>query len=321
MSPVNDVPERVADFSNNRQRKEILMDKFLHYADNGLDIILLSKNFFMKTILVATDFSPAAQNAVNYATDMALSVNAGLLLLNIVQTPVSYSDIPIVMDLEDMMRSTEKDISYLKEELELKTNGKLKIETEVGMGGFFSELKDVCERIKPYVVVMGTQGKTAAEHLMFGEHAVYAIRNLSWPVITVPTGATFSAVKKIGLASDLTEVVETTPFDEIKKLVNDFNAELHILNTGKKDVFDADIVFESGLMQEMTMALNPKFHFINTENTDEGIMGFVDKNHIDLLIVLPKRHNLMDRLIHKSHVKQLVLHSHIPVMALHQQHT
>jgi len=273
----------------------------------------------MKTILVTTDFSKAAQNAVNYAADMALSVNADLLLLHVVQSPLSYSDLPLVISLEDMMRSAEKDISDLTWELKLKTNNKLNIGSEVGMGSFFSELKDVCERIKPYVVVMGTQGKTAAEHLMFGEHAVHTIRHLSWPVITVPPGAAFSSVKRIGLASDLTEVVETTPIDEIKKLVSDFNAELHILNTGNKEVFDADIVFESGLMQEMTMALKPTFHFINNANTDEGIMDFADKNHIDLLIVLPKRHSLMDRLIHKSHTKQLVLHSHVPVMALHQQ--
>lgn len=39
---INDVPERVANFSDNRERKEILMDKFLHYTDKGLDIILNS---------------------------------------------------------------------------------------------------------------------------------------------------------------------------------------------------------------------------------------------------------------------------------------
>ena len=39
---INDVPGRVANFSDNRERKEILMDKFLHYTDKGLDIILNS---------------------------------------------------------------------------------------------------------------------------------------------------------------------------------------------------------------------------------------------------------------------------------------
>ncbi len=272
----------------------------------------------MKTILVTTDFSTAANNAVNYATDMALSINARLLLLNVVQTPIGYSDLPIVISLEDMMRSSEKDIQNLKEEVMVRTGNKIVIEAEVGMGGFFEELKTVCERTKPYAVVMGSQGKTAAEHLMFGAHAVYTVKHLTWPVITVPPGAVFTAVKKIGLASDLTQVVETTPIEEIKMLVNDFNAELHILNTGKTEVFDADIVFESGLMLEMAMALKPTFHFINNENTDEGIMDFAEKNQIDLLIVLPRRHNLLGSIFHKSHTKQLVLHSHVPVMSLHQ---
>jgi nucleotide-binding universal stress UspA family protein len=272
----------------------------------------------MKTILVTTDFSTAANNAVNYAADMALSINARLLLINVVQTPIGYSDMPIVISLEDMMRSSEKDMQNLKEEVMVRTGNKIVIEAEVGMGGFFEELKTVCERIKPYAVVMGSQGKTAAEHLMFGAHAVHTVKHLTWPVITVPPGAVFTTVKKIGLASDLTQVMETTPIEEIKMLVNDFNAELHILNTGKTEVFDADIVFESGLMQEMTMALKPTFHFISNKNTDEGIMDFAEKNQIDLLIVLPRRHNLLGSIFHKSHTKQLILHSHVPVMALHQ---
>ena len=272
----------------------------------------------MKKLLLTTDFSAAATNAANYAAEMALSVKADLVLLNVVQTPIGYSDLPIVISLEDMMRSSEKEIEALKEDLIRRTKGAIHIETEVGMGAFFSELKNVCEQLKPYAVVMGSQGKTAAEHLMFGAHTVHTVKHLTWPVITVPPEAVFTVVKKIGLASDLTQVVETTPIEEIKMLVHDFNAELHILNTGDKEVFDADIVFESGMMQEMTMALNPKFHFISNKNIDEGIIDFVDKNQIDLLIVLPKRHNLIEGLFHKSHSKNLVLHSHVPVMALHQ---
>jgi len=271
----------------------------------------------MKKILVTTDFSVAANNAVNYAADMAMAMNADILLLHIVQTPIGYSDLPIAISLEDMMRTAEKDMQDLKDEITRRANGKINIDAQVGMGGFFDELKNACEQIKPYAVVMGSQGKTAAEHLFFGAHATHTVMHLAWPVITVPPGVAFSAIKKIGLASDLTKVIETTPIEEISRLVTDFNAELHILNTGKKEVFDADIVFESGLIQKMMMALNPKFHFISNENTDEGIMDFAEKNQIDLLVVLPRRHNLLSSIFHKSHTKQFVLHSHIPVITLH----
>lgn len=37
---MNDIPERVANFSDMSERKEIVMNKFLHFIDNSLDIIL-----------------------------------------------------------------------------------------------------------------------------------------------------------------------------------------------------------------------------------------------------------------------------------------
>ena len=271
----------------------------------------------MKTILVATDFSPAALNAANYAADMALAINADILLLHVYQIPVVYLEVPVALNEEGMMQEAEKGINKIKNQLTRKTNGKLNMETDVRVGVFFPELKTVCERIKPYTVVMGSQGTTAAEQLLFGSHAVYAMKHLMWPLITVPPEATFSAVKKIGLACDFDKVVDTTPLDEIKLLVNDFNAELHVLNTGKKEIFNPEIIFESGVLQEMLAPVKPNYHFISNQNTDEGIMDFAEKNHIDLLVVLPKRHGLLDKLFHKSHTKQLVLHSHVPVMALH----
>jgi nucleotide-binding universal stress UspA family protein len=272
----------------------------------------------MKKILVATDFSSAAYNAAKYAVEMASAIHADILLFHVYQIPVIYSEVPIAVDQNEMMKNIEKDMVKLKDDLTVLSIDNINIQTEVKMGVFFHELKLTCEQLKPYSVIMGSQGTTAAERLLFGSHTVFAMKHLMWPLITVPTDAKFSGVKKIGLACDFNEVVNTTPVDEIKMLVKDFNAELHILNTGKEEIFNPDIVFESGLLQEMLIGIEPHYHFISNNNIDDGIIDFAEKNNINLLLVLPKRHGIFDRLVHKSHTKQLVLHSPIPVMALHQ---
>ena len=273
----------------------------------------------MKTIIVATDFSSPALNAANYAADMALAIHAYLLLLYIYQLPVSYSEVAIPINEGDFMEDAEKRISELKKQLSGRTGGKLNIDTEVRMAVTFrQELENVCEEVKPYTLVMGSQGTTAAEHFFLGSHTLYAMKHLKWPLIAVPPGATFSRIKKIGLACDYNNVLTTTPLDEIKLLVNDLNAKLHVLNTGKTLVSSPDVDFETGLLKEMLGSLNPDYHFITSEYTDEAIMNFAEKNNIDLLIVVPKRHHLLDKLIHKSHTKQMVLHCHVPLMALHQ---
>ncbi|MEP7142276.1 MAG: universal stress protein [Ferruginibacter sp.] len=271
----------------------------------------------MKTILVATDFSPASLNAANYAADMAQTVDAAILLLHVYQMPVSYSEIPVALNEENMMADVEKAINDQKEKLVAKTGGRLVVKTEIIMGVFSRELKNICEDVNPYAVVMGSQGTTSAERLLFGSHTVHAMQHLMWPLITVPPKSAYSAVKKIGLACDFDKVIDQMPIDEIKMLINDFNAELHILNTGKEDIFNPEIIYQSGLLEEMLEPLKPIYHFMINKNTDEVIMDFAENNQIDLLVVLPKRHGLLDNLVHKSHTKQFVLHSHVPVMALH----
>ena len=162
---------------------------------------------------------------------------------------------------------------------------------------------------------MGSQGSSATDYRFFGSHSVQAMQQLKWPVITVPRGAKFSDVKKIGLSFDFENAIDGDHLKGIKKMVHDFNAELHVLNISKKDQHTPHTIFESGLLMEMLAPINHEYHFIVNENIDEGIIDFCEMNNIDLLIVMPKRHNLRDKLMHRSHTKQLDRHSHMPVMA------
>ncbi|WP_153801213.1 universal stress protein [Foetidibacter luteolus] len=271
----------------------------------------------MKTVICATDFSPAASNAANYAADLALALKASLVVLHIVSAPVSYSELPGASFAEEMEAEAEKELQSLKEALKTRTGGKVHISTLCRTGPFFDELDETCNEYQPYSVVMGSQGTTAAERFFFGGHTVNAIRHLDWPLITVPSQARFTGFKKIGLACDFKEVTDSIPANQVKQLVADFNAQLHVLNTGKQTEYDADAVFESALLQELIGKLTPQYHFITAGDVAEGIADFAVKNQIDLLIVFPKKHNLFEKIIHKSSSKQLVLHSPVPVMSMH----
>ena len=94
----------------------------------------------MKTIIVATDFSTAALNAAEYAADMALAIQANILLLHISEIPIAYLGIPVAATEDEMMKDAKKSLSLLKEQLMTRTNGKLNIKTEIEAGVFFHKL-------------------------------------------------------------------------------------------------------------------------------------------------------------------------------------
>lgn len=271
----------------------------------------------MKTIIAATDFSVAANNAASYAADMAGSIGADILLLHIFQIPVMYMEIPIATTNKEMIADAERSLSVLKDHLVTQTAGKVNIKAKIVIDSFYPGLSNICEKIKPYAVVMGSQGSTAADQVIYGGHTIYAMRHLMWPLITVPPKAKFSQVKKICLASDYNEVIEYTPLEELKMLIQDFNAELHVINSGKEEVYDPEMVYESGMLQEMLLPLHPQYHFVRGENTEESILDFLEQNNIDLLITLPKKRGLFEKLRHKSFSKPIILHSQVPVMAMH----
>lgn len=275
----------------------------------------------MKTIIIPTDFSPVALNATNYAADMAIAINAEILLVNIYTIPVSYTEVPVAMiSIEEMRKASEAELTDLKTSLEHITSGKIKIRIESRMGNTVDELEDICNTVKPFVVVMGSKGKSGIENLLFGSTTLTAIRHLSWPIICVPPGKEYgTGIKKIGFACDFKEVRETTPVNQIKEMVNVFGAELHILNVdnNNKD-FRPETPEQTFKLHDLLKDINPTYQFINHPDVEDGINDFAEKNNMDLIIAIPKKHKLLDGIFKPSSTKQLIFQSHIPVMCLHE---
>lgn len=274
----------------------------------------------MKTIIVPTDFSVIADNAMRFAADMAKQIHASLLLLHVYQIPVAISEVPMpTVNVEELQKASEEKLKKLKEGLEMLSDYKLKIYTEARMGDVVDELQNVCDTVQPFAVVMGTKGATKLERVLFGSVTLTAMKHLEVPVMIVPPGSRYKPIHKIGLACDFKDVVAATPEKEIKTVVKEFNAELHVLNVDYQNQrFEASTPEESYLLHNMLAEMKPQYHFIEKENIEEGINEFAETNNLDFVIVIPKRHNLIDGLFHKSHSKEMAFHSHVPVMAIHE---
>jgi len=275
----------------------------------------------MKTIIIPTDFSPAATNAVNYGVDMALSIDASVLLLHVYNIPVAYGDVPVALiSVDEMKKAAEDNIEGLKRDLQHITSGKLQINTETRLGSVIDELEDLCKEVQPFAVVMGTAGSSAVERTLFGSNTLKAIKHLSCPVICVPIGKEYgNGIRKIGLACDFREVAETTPVAEIKEIVKEFHAQLFVLNVDHNDKhFEADTPEQSVLLHTALDEVHPEYHFITDKDVEEGINDFAEKNNLDLVIAIPKKHKLLEGIFKKSATKQLVFESHVPVMCMHE---
>ena len=275
----------------------------------------------MKRIVVPTDFSASATSAMNYAVEMAKDIGAAIHLYHVYQVPVAVSDVPVVIvSVEELKKNAEEQLEYLKKGLAHITSDKpVTVTTEATMGNTVDELEELCKRMHPFMVVMGSRGSTGMERILFGSTTLTAIKHLTCPVIVVPPGSNYKGIKKVGFACDFRKVIETTPTHYIEELVRLFGASLHVLNVDYENKhFKPETPEESLYLHTLLKDLNPQYHFIEEKDIEDGINKFAEENNLDLVITIPKKHKLLDGLFRKSSTRQLVFESHIPVLCIHE---
>lgn len=270
----------------------------------------------MKTILVPTDFSEASVNAAIYATKLARDLGANMTILHVNVPEESFNQSPFILKTEKDIDSAESQLDALRDMMHTYSGESMLITTELMTGEIFSQIYELCLQMNPYLVIMGSQGSTAAERFLLGSNSIHAMRNLSWPLLTIPPGCIYTEIKKIALASDFSGDLQTS-LETINRLRTDFNASLEVIHIGHNKEEDY-AQSKSEVMETLLKSGNVEYDFITQVKPEEGILEYTESNQIDMLFVIPKQYGFFEQLFHKSISKQLVLRSKVPVMALNQ---
>jgi len=274
----------------------------------------------MKKIIVPVDFSPAASNAALFAGELAAFYGAEIWLYHTYETPVAISEFAYpLFDTNELQKAADNELELLKEKTLSNLRTAVNIHTKAEMSLLQDGLTELCDALQPDLVVMGISGKGALTQLLIGSNTIKAVHYLKYPVLVVPPKATFIPVRKIGFACDYREIATTTPIPLLKKIVADFNAELHILNIDfQNQNFTADEVHESFVLQDLVDDIKPEYHSIESADITEGINWFADKANLDWIVVIPKKHPVVQKIFGRSHTKHLLFHTHVPILCLHQ---
>ncbi|HRE51242.1 MAG TPA: universal stress protein [Flavitalea sp.] len=274
----------------------------------------------MKKFLVPTDFSATAKNAARYAVQLASNVaGSTIILYNIYDKLAVGSDgSPLTESDDDRKIVLNQALANLEIELHELANVDISYVAEEG-----SSLVENVDRYVRHngidIVIMGITGATQLEQIFVGSNAINMARQGSCPVIIVPPNGRFKEVKNVLLASDFKNVSTTTPFAQIKGVLDIFKPQLHIVNVDSEHYVELTQEYkqERAKLESQFQAYNPEFYFIRLYDFLDAISNFtVDKN-IDLIITVPKKQSFLTSLFKTSNTKKLAYHSYVPIVAIH----
>jgi nucleotide-binding universal stress UspA family protein len=274
----------------------------------------------MKNIIVPVDFSAPSVNAAAYAAGIANLYEAKLWLYHTYQLPLALPEYgyPLVTSAE-LQNAAEIELNGLAVDLIKKTGHLIEIGTKAELAYLHEGLTAFCDETKADLVVMGLSGKDALTRLVVGSNTLKAIHQLKYPVLVVPKNAKFVPVHRIGFACDYKKVQQSTPLELLVKMVKLFNAELHVINVDWHNrETRPDKPGEHFFMHKYFRDLQVQYHTVVSEDVTSGLNQFARDEQIDLLIAIPKRHNLVEKLFTVSKTQDLVYHTDLPVMCMHE---
>jgi nucleotide-binding universal stress UspA family protein len=140
----------------------------------------------MHHILVPTDFSTAAEQALDYAIRLARTFNARLTLLHVIQPiPMGGVDMGVALPETYLQEVEEAAQGSIKEALTRVIAAGLTAEQVVLYGVPFQEVVEIAKARQVDLIVMGTHGRTGLMHVLLGSVAEHVVRLAPCSVLVV----------------------------------------------------------------------------------------------------------------------------------------
>ena len=266
----------------------------------------------MSTILVPTDYSPAAANATEYAASLAKRFKSEVFLFHSFHVPFMESEVHLE--------------GYTPAELQLEHESALQaiaagISSKYGVAVSFKATMGFAadtiieEEKHANLVVMGMKAYTGAGKIL-GSIATSVLKRTKKPLLIIPEKSAYKDPENVVLACDEKAGTNEHPINTLKNFLKPFRTSIHVLNI--RPVGDT-----APEKDKMKKRLNDNlqgshlfYHFFENENLVETLSEFVSEHHADMMAIIPHHYHILDRLFHKSVSREMAFTSGIPLLAL-----
>ncbi len=271
----------------------------------------------ISNIIVPTDFSEAATQAMQYALSLAKKLKASVHVLHINQVAMIDATMPaetyqmFVKEIEDQTQDQFKKLE--KEHLE--TSG-IKYTCNSKYGFVADEICDFALQQEADLIVLGTTGASGAAEILFGSNASAVVSKTQIPVMVIPKGSTYKDLTHIAYATDYNE----PEFPSMMRLIyfaEQYDCPLDIVHV--KSESDRYFNAENNFFKKNKAQFSyPNMSYIDLEKGDvvASINQYVADKNVDLLVMAKHNRSFFDRLFHSSLSKKMAIHSHIPLLVL-----
>lgn len=270
----------------------------------------------MKKILVPTDFSKEAENALKVAAQLAKKENSEIYLLHMLELPLqevdamsSHSALPEAMffmklahqKFENLMASDYLEGITVHETVKSDTN--------------FSNIIDKCHELNIDLIVMGSHGASGFKEMFVGSNAEKVVRTSDIPVLVIKNEHTSFNVKNFVFASDFKNDNKET-YKQATDFASAFGSKIHLLMVNTANTFTTTSKAKERILDFIKDYEfdNYTLNIYNDTTVESGILNFSKDIDADLIGISTHGRQGIAHFFNGSISEDLVNHAKRPVI-------
>jgi nucleotide-binding universal stress UspA family protein len=273
----------------------------------------------MKQIVVATDFSNCASNAMEYAVELAKILKIELCVIHAIH-PTEGIDNSVykAIFIEDYYNNKRQALANWAAGFVSKFQYRdVQVNTICEVGSLGNVLTKYIDANPVELLVMGSMGSTGISGL-FGSNVSMMVSKTRIPTLVIPLETKFSINPVITLATDFSSKLSPEDVNALNELILAFKSEtLNVLNILETAEFKTNEAGENTL-RDLIKNTDLEFKYIQEDNAKEGIMNYIQGNNTDILCLVKRHHNMVYRIFNRSTVNQVMNKSVKAILVLHE---
>jgi nucleotide-binding universal stress UspA family protein len=281
----------------------------------------------MKSILVPTDLSEAANHAADLAVRLAVKHGAEIHLIHSVDVPDTWQDGRFtnaamakrpLREQRALYPEVQKHVGRIRQDLEALSvrlaRRKVKVNYEIAPNAAWEDVIRLARLRKAELIVMGTRGADALKEAFLGSNTQKVVRLAPMPVLTLHTAAP-SPIANIAVFMDpLEQGLEKA----LPKLLAPFAGDrtrIHLVNVNTPGRFqDTDTALQ--MLRAVARRIEPTVmvHVCDHFTVPEGALAFAAREGMDLIALPTHGRSGLKGLLSSSIAETIVNHSKVPVI-------
>lgn len=269
----------------------------------------------MKRIVVATNFSKEAENAIHYAAALASEYDFEIVLFHLKNMSIHAQNAQLsASSFENHLKLNQKELTDKANEIALKY--KIEVVPYFAMGDFCEELKRCVAIKKVAFIVLGLTQKTFEQELL-GNTTSKITHKLKFPTLSIPFNAKYKSFSNVLIADDMNEKSNLSSHKNIFNIMECSKSNVEVFHVSKK-IEELNIAI-SDIMEVMKANIED-INIMHKEVISSEVIQAIKEEILllsaDLLIMFPHNYGFWNSLIHRSKTNVMISDIDIPLLAI-----